>query len=150
MESAENSSECVPNDSKKDKKPPPLSLLAIAETRRERLEGFFWPSNVNQPHMEVEKGNVSGLNGKVIQEDMDQRNSVANDINKILRGVESMSNKLEDLSSRVQLMEAVLQKFQQNQPGFSFSPVEESQGIPCDQNIVWYPTRTSCLLLLRI
>ena len=29
MESAENSSECVPNDSKKDKNPPP-SLLVIA------------------------------------------------------------------------------------------------------------------------
>ncbi|KAL7617762.1 hypothetical protein Lser_V15G03987 [Lactuca serriola] len=62
-------------------------------------------------------------------------NYVANDINKILRGFESMSNKLEDLSSRVQRMEEELQKIQKNQPEFPLFSAEESKEIPFDQNL---------------
>ncbi|CAH1441053.1 unnamed protein product [Lactuca virosa] len=65
---------------------------------------------------------------------MDQQQSVANDINKIVRGVESMSNKLEHLSSRVQHMEE-LQKIQKNQPEFPLISDEESKEIPFDQNL---------------
>ncbi|CAH1440441.1 unnamed protein product [Lactuca virosa] len=71
--------------------------------------------------------------GKLIQEDMDQQQSVANDINKILRGAESMSNKLKDLSSRVQHMEEELQNIQKNQPEFPLISDEESKE---DQNLV--------------
>ncbi|XP_023772821.1 uncharacterized protein LOC111921473 [Lactuca sativa] len=60
---------------------------------------------------------------------MDQQQSVANDINKILRGAESMSNKLEHLSSRVQHMEEEFQKVQKNQPEFPLISDEEPQDI---------------------
>lgn len=49
MESAENSSECVPNDSKKDKKPPP-SLLVIAgssEVLKKKMEWICLICNVS-------------------------------------------------------------------------------------------------------
>ncbi|XP_023766950.1 40S ribosomal protein Sa-2 isoform X2 [Lactuca sativa] len=75
----------------------------------------------------------TGAQGKLIQEDMDEQQSVANDINKILRGAESMSNKLEDLSSRVQHMEEELQNIQKNQPEFPLISDEESKE---DQNLV--------------
>ncbi|XP_042751422.1 uncharacterized protein LOC111915525 [Lactuca sativa] len=58
---------------------------------------------------------------------MDEQQSVANDINKILRVIASMSNKLEDLSSRVQHMEEELQKIQKNQPEFPLISDEEPQ-----------------------